>query len=610
LLRLKRLSLLPVACALALFLTGPVQAAEPEEPGVKYTMDVSGAPNGTVSRLIKQTSQLEELRKKLPATRAALARRIEGDEDRFRAVLESEGFYGGKVLSETEPQGDSIHVHIILDPGPQYTVASLRFDYGDRSEAVAALSEKASPETIAAAMAGKPARAAEVIKAEDAALDTLHRHGFPFAARGDRQVTVDHVAQTVAVVLPIAVGRKARFGAARFKGEKRLKPAYLQRLVPWKTGETFDTGTLDRFRQSLVRTTLFSSVKINPVTTEQTAPEDAPLDVDVAIAEGPAHTISVNGNFARDTGIGGAVSWEHRNLFGNAEDLNLSLDANKLAQTAKATLTKPNWKRLDQTLSFSTILQRSETDAFNGLSATAQSAIERRISTHWTIGAGLTTEVGRFTQNGILHHALIGGVPLKVTRYVSDDITERAVIDANHGWRFAATVTPSGGKYDGSVLFVKTELEGEVYLPLNALRTTVFAARLKVGSIAGSGTRKIPADQRFYSGGGGSVRGYGYQLISPRDADGTPLGGRSQIETNLEARFRLTRTIGVVPFIDAGSVADGSIPGQNLSMRVAAGLGLRYYTSVGPLRVDFATPLNKRPGDNSFQFYISFGQAF
>src|SRR6185503_11283270 len=113
----------------------------------------------------------------------------------------------------------------------------------------------------------------------------------------------------------------------------------------------------------------------------------------------------------------------------------------------------------------------------------------------------------------------------------------------------------------------------------------------------------IPADRRFYSGGGGSIRGYGYQLVSPLDGSGKPVGGRSVIETSLEARFRLTRTIGLVPFIDAGSVSNSSIPGKDVSIRTAAGLGLRYYTSVGPLRADFAMPLNKRPGiDDGFQF--------
>jgi translocation and assembly module TamA len=148
-------------------------------------------------------------------------------------------------------------------------------------------------------------------------------------------------------------------------------------------------------------------------------------------------------------------------------------------------------------------------------------------------------------------------------------------------------------------------------LPLNALQTTVFAARLKVGSIIGSATERIPADRRFYAGGGGSIRGFGYQLVSPLDANGAPTGGRSLIETSIEARLRVTRTIGVVPFIDAGSVSSSSLPGQGVSMRVAGGVGLRYYTGVGPLRADFAVPINKRAGvDKGFQFYLSFGQAF
>jgi translocation and assembly module TamA len=137
----------------------------------------------------------------------------------------------------------------------------------------------------------------------------------------------------------------------------------------------------------------------------------------------------------------------------------------------------------------------------------------------------------------------------------------------------------------------------------------VLAARLKVGTIVGAGN--VPPDKRFYAGGGGSVRGFGYQLVSPLAADGTPIGGRGLLESSLEMRIRLTDTIGVVPFVDAGSVSPTSLPGRDARIAVGAGIGARYYTGVGPLRVDFAMPVNPRGGiDKGFQFYLSFGQAF
>ncbi len=609
-------AVLAAALTLALGARLPALAAEDslaaDDGGVKYTVEVTGAPNSAVSRLIKQSSQLEELRKKLPATAAALARRVRGDEDRFRAILESEGFYASEVTSTIEDKDGTTHVEVVIDAGPQYIVTSLELEFGERDSVVALLPAKTAPINAVRGMIGKPARAADVIRAEHTALDILRRQGFPFTGRGDREVVVDHATRTISIVLPIFVGRKATYGTTFFNGQTRLKAAYLQRLVPWKPGETYDRSELDRFRQSLVRSTLFSSVRVAPAKDEE-APDGAPLDVNVDVTEGPNRTIGATATYARDAGFGGSVYWQHRNLFGNAEILDVSVDGNQLAQTAKAGLTKPNWRRLDQNLRFTSMLQRSTTQAFDGLSAELGTAVDRRISEHWVVGVGVSTQIARLTEDGVRRRSLLLGLPLAATRYVSgeDITTQRSLIDSNNGWRLSLAVTPYTGTYNDKVTFVRSEAEGDIYVPINALRTTVIAARLKLGSIAGSATDNIPADRRFYAGGGGSIRGYGYQLVSPLDASGKPVGGRSLIETSLEARFRFTNTLGLVPFVDAGSVSNSSIPGKDVSLRAAVGLGLRYYTSVGPLRVDLATPIAKRQGiDNTIQFYISFGQAF
>jgi translocation and assembly module TamA len=184
-------------------------------------------------------------------------------------------------------------------------------------------------------------------------------------------------------------------------------------------------------------------------------------------------------------------------------------------------------------------------------------------------------------------------------------------VDQTRGWRLDATAAPYAGSYNGTASFLSTTVEGDYYLPLDAREWRVLAARLKLGTILGAGIGNIPPDKRFYGGGGGSVRGFGFQLISPLAADNTPIGGRALIETSLEARVRVSDTIGIVPFIDAGAVSASPLPGKNARFGVGAGIGGRYYTAVGPMRVDIAIPLNPRTGiDKGFQFYVSFGQAF
>jgi len=139
----------------------------------------------------------------------------------------------------------------------------------------------------------------------------------------------------------------------------------------------------------------------------------------------------------------------------------------------------------------------------------------------------------------------------------------------------------------------------------------VLAARVSVGSVIGQSRLSIPADERFYAGGGGSIRGYAYQSVAPMSADGTPTGGRSIAEFSLELRGKITEKIGLAVFADGGGAFSSSDPLEGERLRWAAGLGLRYFTQIGPLRADVGFPLNPRPDmDDSFQFYVSLGQAY
>ena len=138
----------------------------------------------------------------------------------------------------------------------------------------------------------------------------------------------------------------------------------------------------------------------------------------------------------------------------------------------------------------------------------------------------------------------------------------------------------------------------------------VLAARVSVGGQAGAPLAAIPADMRFYAGGAGSVRGFQYYSLGPTAPGGAVIGGRSVFESSLEMRMRLTDTIGIVPFVDAGNAYASRAPDFSRPLLVSAGLGLRYYTSLGPIRLDVAAPVVRRPGDARLAVYVGIGQAF
>ena len=586
--------------------TAPVAATV-----TKYHTDITGAPGKEVLDLLKKTSQLLALKDKPPATIAALRRRVAEDEQRFREVLESQGYYDGKLESTLALDAETVAVKIVITPGERFKVAELDLRIDRDVPASQVLHEQTYLPPLRA-LTGKPARADDVIKAEDDAIATLRNHGFPFAMRGDRETEVNHEAHEIRVVLPVKLGPRAVFGAAHFVGLARIHEGYMGRSVPWISGTLFDSSRLEDLRRYFVDSGLFASVKVEPADTKDMA-DDAPLDVNVVVVEGALRSLTLGANYARDAGFGGSIDWTHRNLFGGAERLDLKLDGTQLEQAGGATFEKPNFLRRNQTLKLSAGVKHSDTEAFEGWSGTSTAGLERKLGTDWIVGAGVSLDVSDLTQNGLSNRSYLAGLPVTVVR--APLIATRSIaeffVDQTRGWRLNATGTPYAGEYQGGTSFLRTEAEGDVYFPLDDREWRVLAARLKLGTIVGASSVRMPPDKRFYAGGGGSVRGFGYQLVSPLDTDGTPVGGRGLLESSLEMRVRISDSIGVVPFVDMGGVSPTSLPGKDTRFAIGAGIGARYYTGVGPLRVDFALPVNPRGGiDKGFQFYLSFGQAF
>jgi len=601
-------------CALSIVvfcLSAQTSARGAETPaGVPYTVEVTGEPSGDVSDLIKRASQLMALRDRPPPSLAALGRRIRDDEDRVRAILESEGYYNATVVTRMDENenGGTTKVTVTIEAGKRYTLRELNLELGPRAadETQPVLRTRAylGP---AENLIGKAARAETIIAAEDAAIAALRVGGFAFARRGDRDVKVDHEAGEITVTLPVHLGPNVVFGDVNVRGETKVGRSFVDGLVSWRQGDRYDSSRLERLRIDLITAGLYSSVRVEPAGTDQ-MPDGAPLDIDVIVQDALHRTFGAGAKFARDKGLGATLFWEHRNIIGGGEKLNAALDATEIDQKTNVTFTKPGVWSPKQTLKIVNQLTHSDTDAYEEWGAVTTAALERKLSDTWTVSGGVSLDIADINEDGTSRRSYLAGLPVTATWTTTNPLTP---LDPVKGWRIALAATPFGGAFAGSVAFFKSEAQASVYVPMDSQFRTIIAARVKAGSIVGTGTDRVPANRRFYAGGGGSIRGYAYQLAGPLAADNTPTGGRSVIEGSLEVRYRVTDTIGVVPFMDAGMASRSSIPGTNSTILTAAGLGVRYYTPVGPLRVDVAMPLNRRPGvDKGFQFYISFGQAF
>jgi translocation and assembly module TamA len=378
-------------------------------------------------------------------------------------------------------------------------------------------------------------------------------------------------------------------------------------LVPWAEGAVFDQRMVDQLRTRLWATDLFGTVTILPFGSPAA---DGTLPVIVDVTERAARTISAGANFSTDRGVGGDVSWEHRNLFGEQESLAFRAAGDFVEQSLTADFRKPNVGRYEQAALANAAAIRHDTDAYRERTVTTFVGIERKFARVWSGRVGPSLDYSVLNDNDDDNAGeetfLIGGLPASVTR----DTTDNA-LDPTQGTRLTAGLTPSVGTLERDITFLTQELGGSAYLSVMTEDRVVLAGRFRLASLLGAETDELPASKRIYGGGGGSVRGYAFESLGPLDSENDPLGGRSAIEVGFETRVRVTDDFGLVPFVEGGNVFDAAVPRLGETLQWAAGLGARYFTRVGPLRLDLAFPINGRDGvDSFFEFYVSLGQAF
>jgi translocation and assembly module TamA len=587
------------------------QADEPGEreqdrppPGAgatfRYDVTISGVENEKLLILLEGVSQLIALRARPPQTLAGLQRRAQEDLERLEATLRSEGFYASGIDHEIDDSARPIVVRLVIALGARYHLSQFEVTYqGETSPEPA---ERPTAVDLGYEV-GMPARAPRIQESQRKLLRLLAERGYPFAKVLDRKAVVDRATNSMVVALKVDSGARGRFGPVTVEGLDGVKQDYVMRLLTWREGEPYDIGKVDAARANLTNTGLFSSVVVKPGTALDA---EGRLPITLELAESAHRSFGLGTSYSTDVGVSGEIFWEHRNLFGRGEQLRLAGTAAEIEQSAKTDFRKPNFWRPDQALLSNAAIVRRNTEAFEEQSATGYLGLEIPLGLRWVTTAGVSTGYDVLKDEDGTQKLLLLGLPLTAERNATDNR-----LNPTRGTRLNLALTPYYGAGDERPLFLTTVAGGSAYLSLDSESRFVLAGRARVGSAIGEPTDKVPANKRFYAGGGGSVRGYEFQSVGPLDASNDPLGGRSLLEVGAELRIRATDSIGLVPFVDGGTVYDSPYPDFEETFRWAAGVGIRYFTGFGPVRLDIALPLDKRKGvDEDFQIYVSFGQAF
>lgn len=606
----------PAVLALAVFtplLVTPVAASaqEDDEAGATpvdqadlrtpYTVEVEGVEDDDLRDALRARSRLIELQEQPPATILGVRRRAREDAERFVTLLESSGYYASTVRFEIDSEVTPTVVTLSVEPGPRYTLQSFEIEYADAGTAAA----ESLPQGFAATglEKGRPAEADAVLAAITAVVTELKRSGHPYAKATGHTARVDHSDRSMSVTAKIDAGPEAPFGQVTFEGLDRVERSYLRRQVPWTAGDTYDQEQIRTLQRRLLETGLFETVIVEPA---DALDADGRVPVTVTVTEAEHRSIGFGVNYSSSLGPGATAFWEHRNLLGGDEDLRTELALSAPEQSFEVSYLEPDFFIREQDLTASFRIASEDVNAYQRDSAVAFVGIERPFWEHWRIGGGISGELAQISNGADDEVAQLLGLPLTAVRDTTDSI-----LDPREGTRLNIAVTPYTGTYGDAVTFVRARVEGRAYLPLDDDANTVLAGRVAYGTILGAGDTGVPQDKRFYVGGGGSLRGYGYQMASPMLPGNEPRGGQSMVEAALELRVKVTEDIGVAPFLEAGRAYSDARPDLTEELFWGAGLGVRYYSPVGPIRADIAFPINpRRDVDDLFQFYISLGQAF
>lgn len=540
-------------------------------------------------------------------SRADLASWIRTDRQLLADILNSEGFFDASVEPVVQNASADEPVQILLTavPGQRYRLGTVAF----------AAEPDAPVDLIARNFVPAPGDAIvadDIVAAETNIALLLPRTGYPFATIGQRDILLDDAAGTGDYNLPVTVGPRSYFGQIRTEGRLAFDADHVAVLRRFRVGELYDAGKVDDLRAALLATGLLSVVSVEPVASDAAAPDGtAYADLLVRQEAGPARTLAASAGYGTGQGIRAEVSWTHRNLFPPEGALVLSAVAGTQEQAAAVSFNRSNAGRRDRNVELALSAVRRDYDAFNALTGRIGGAISYVSTPIWqkkfTYSVGfelLATYESRFdVTRGARDRQLyyVAALPLQAGFDTSNDL-----LNPVRGFRVNLRLSPETALGEGSRFYVRSLAEASYYQPFGD--DLVLAARARAGSIAGTSRDALPPSRRYYGGGGGSVRGFAFQQLGPRDAEGNPIGGRSLTEAAIEARYRFGN-FGVVGFVDAGQVYASALP-KFSDLRFGAGIGGRFYTNFGPVRVDVATPIARQPGESRFTLYVSLGQAF
>jgi translocation and assembly module TamA len=571
---------------------------------------------------VRAASALWSDREEPASGKAGLVAKARGDYRRILGALFNLGYYGPLISIElggleaadvtlAVPLQGPVPVAMSVVPGGRFRFGTAELVNAPRWDDEQGAFVGETPAEIGFAT-GEPARALSVAAASELAIERWRELSYAKAERSSQEIIADHARNELDATVVIEPGRPAVYGTVRVEGSEQVEDDFIAYMADLEPGSPFDPDELAEAQARLVRLGVFSLVTI-----EEGAEigADNRLPMLIKVEDRPLRSFGVGATISTLEGLGLEGFWLHRNLFGEAEQLRFDASVSRIgAEEAPqdltyefgVTYTEPGVINPDTNFVGSLFFTQEQLETYFERAITLSFGLVRDFGSDFTGEIAFEIARARVEDDafGVRHFLTLGPVARGAWDRRND------TVDPTEGFYLEAEAGPFYEAEFGNIA-ARGTIEGRVYAALDEDDRFVLAGRAQLGSYVGPDAAESPPGRLFFAGGGGSIRGYEYRSIGVEAPSGDDVvGGRSLLETSGELRARLSERFGLVAFVDAGYVAETSSFGGDYDWRYGAGLGARYFTGFGPLRVDVATPLNPRDDDPAVALYIGIGQAF
>jgi translocation and assembly module TamA len=579
----------------------PAAATELRIIGVDEDSDLYDTLRGG-SLLAEQTAEDAD------PTTAEIVAAARADYQRLLAVLYDEGFFGPVVQIKL----DGIEAANIppVSPPRRVDLAVIRVAPGPKFRFGAASISPLAPgtELPEGFAVGQTASLGVLKETVSAGIDGWRAQGHAKAELASQEVVARHNQRQILADLRLAPGPRLRFGNLRVTGNRDVRTERIIEIAGLPTGRVYSPDDLRLAQRRLRRTGAFNAVAMQEGENIVNGDE---LPITVQVAEAPPRRFGFGAELSTVQGLTLSTFWLHRNLLGGAERLRLDAEVRGIGGNSGgedyrlgARFERPATFNPDTDFyAFATLEQLDEVNFFSR-QLDLEVGIERIANENRTyrLGIGLRTAETRdaFGQQDYT----ILTLPLGAEFDYRD-----SELDPTEGYFLNASLTPFAA-LTGTDSGLRSYLDARYYRTFGETRPVTLAFRGQLGSVYGPSLADAPADYLFYSGGGGTVRGQPYQSLGVDLGGGNVVGGRSFVGLSAEARVSVTDTIGIVGFADAGYIGEEEFYDGSGEWHSGAGLGLRYATGIGPIRLDVAVPTSGPDTGEEFQIYIGIGQSF